>query len=358
MGADGWTDNVPYLSVRCNTLMIKRIAKEEKSMKKKKIRLACLLAAGLTGCGSGAAAGNEAGTEPGNEAGAAADSELNIEVSGMESEAGTEPENEAGAAADSELNSEAENDSQEQTAEEENVEEENAFVFGDSATMDYNVNGRELPIYCVDTEEKKIALSFDAAWGNEDTAELLAILEEHNLKVTFFMTGGWVESYPEDVKAILAAGHDLGNHSENHKNMSELSDAEKKEEIMSVHQKVQEITGYEMFLFRPPYGDYDNALIDVLKDCEYYPIQWDVDSLDWKNEGVDELLETVTGHKNLGNGSIILCHNGAEYTAEALDTLINELEAQGYEIVPISELIYRENYHMNVQGRQISDDVE
>ena len=225
MGADDWTDNVPDLSVRCNTLIIKRIAKEEKNMKKKKIILACLLAAALTGCGSGAAAGNEAGTEPENEAGAAADSELNIEVSGMESEAGTEPENEAGAAADSELNSEAENDSQEQTAEEENVEEENAFVFGDSATMDYNVNGRELPIYCVDTEEKKIALSFDAAWGNEDTAELLAILEEHNLKVTFFMTGGWVESYPEDVKAILAAGHDLGNHSENHKNMSEIGRA-------------------------------------------------------------------------------------------------------------------------------------
>ena len=220
------------------------------------------------------------------------------------------------------------------------------------------MNGRELPIYCVDTEEKKIALSFDAAWGNEDTAKLLAILKEHDLKVTFFMTGGWVESYPEDVKAILAAGHDLGNHSENHKNMSELSDEEKKEEIMSVHQKVQEITGYEMFLFRPPYGDYDNALIEVLKNCEYYPIQWDVDSLDWKNEGVDELLKTVTEHKNLGNGSIILCHNGAEYTAEALDTLINELETQGYEIVPISELIYRDHYHLNVQGKQISDMAE
>lgn len=168
----------------------------------------------------------------------------------------------------------------------------------------------------------------------------------------------WVESYPEDVRAILEAGHDLGNHSENHKNMSELSDEEKKEEIMSVHQKVQEITGYEMFLFRPPYGDYDNELIEVLKDCEYYPIQWDVDSLDWKNEGVEELLKTVTEHKNLGNGSIILCHNGAEYTAEALDSLINELEAQGYEIVPVSELIYRDHYHLNVQGRQISDMAE
>ncbi|MDE7341546.1 MAG: polysaccharide deacetylase family protein [Lachnospiraceae bacterium] len=285
------------------------------------------------------------------------DSESDIAAGRVDSEAGTGAENGTGAA-DVESVQSTERISQEQTAGEENVEEESAFVFGDSVTMDYNVNGRELPIYCVDTEEKKIALSFDAAWGNEDTAELLAILKEHDLKVTFFMTGGWVESYPEDVKAILAAGHDLGNHSENHKNMSELSDEEKKEEIMSVHQKVQEITGYEMFLFRPPYGDYDNALIDVLKDCEYYPIQWDVDSLDWKNEGVDAILETVTEHKNLGNGSIILCHNGAEYTAEALDTLINELEAQGYEIVPISELIYKDHYHMNVQGRQISDAAE
>ena len=117
------------------------------------------------------------------------------------------------------------------------------------------INGRQLPIYCVETDEKKIALSFDAAWGNEDTQQILDILAKHNVHVTFFMTGGWVESYPDDVKAILAAGHDLGNHSENHKNMSQLSNEEKKEELMSVHEKVKELTGYEMFLFRPPYGD-------------------------------------------------------------------------------------------------------
>lgn len=93
------------------------------------------------------------------------------------------------------------------------------------------------------------------------------------------MTGGWVENYPDDVKAILAAGHDLGNHSENHKNMSQLSDEEKKEELMKVHTKVQELTGYDMFLFRPPYGDYDNAVVNVAKDCGYYTIQWDVERL-------------------------------------------------------------------------------
>lgn len=238
--------------------------------------------------------------------------------------------------------------------EEDAVDEENENP-ADLTTVDHEVNGRKLPIYCVDTQEKKIALTFDAAWGNEDTEEILEILEKHDLHVTFFMTGGWVESYPDDVKAILAAGHDLGNHGENHKYMSQLSDEEKKEEIMKVHEKVKEITGYDMFLFRPPYGDYDNAVVDVSLDCGYYAIQWDVDSLDWKNKGIDPIIETVTEHKNLGNGSIVLCHNGAEYTAAALDTLINTLEEEGYEIVPLSELIYRDNYHLNHEGRQIEN---
>lgn len=169
------------------------------------------------------------------------------------------------------------------------------------------------------------------------------------------MTGGWVDSYPDDVKMILAEGHDLGNHSENHKNMSKLSDADKKKELMAVHDKVKALTGYDMFLFRPPFGDYDNSVIKVARECGYYPIQWNVDSLDWKDYGVDSIIKTVTQHKSLGNGSIILCHNGAKYTAEALDTLITTLKEQGYTFVPLSQLIYKENYHMNFEGRQIPD---
>lgn len=226
---------------------------------------------------------------------------------------------------------------------------------GSNIRVSNSVNGRELPIYCVETKEPKIALTFDAAWGNEDTQKILEILKKHDVHVTFFMTGGWVENYPDDVKAILAAGHDLGNHSENHKNMSQLSDAEKKEELMKVHDKVRTLTGYEMFLFRPPYGDYDNAVVNVAKDCGYYTIQWDVDSLDWKDYGVDSVIKTVTEHKHLGNGSIILCHNGAKYTAQALDTLITKLKEKGYTFVPVSELIYRDGYHMNVEGRQIKN---
>lgn len=163
-----------------------------------------------------------------------------------------------------------------------------------------------------------------------------------------------MENYPEDVKSILAAGHDLGNHSENHKNMSQLSAAEQEQELMSVHNKVKELTGYDMFLFRPPYGDYDNSVILTAKKCGYYAIQWDVDSLDWKDYGVDSIIKTVTQHKHLGDGSIILMHNGAKYTADALDSVITILKEKGYEFVPISELIIRENFEIDHEGRQYS----
>ena len=224
-----------------------------------------------------------------------------------------------------------------------------------AVSVSSTINGKELPIYCVETDEKKVALSFDAAWGNEDTQKILEILAKHNVHATFFMTGGWVDSYPEDVKAILAGGHDLGNHSENHRNMSQISNDDKEQELMKVHEKVKNLTGYEMFLFRPPYGDYDNDVIKTATKCGYYPIQWDVDSLDWKDYGVDSIVNTVCSNKHLGNGSIILCHNGAKFTADALDTLITNLKGQGYEIVPISELIYRDGYHMDAEGRQVKD---
>lgn len=211
---------------------------------------------------------------------------------------------------------------------------------------------RKLPIYCVDTDENKISISFDAAWGNEDTREILDILKKNNVRATFFMTGEWIEKYPEDVKAIAADGHDLGNHSMNHKQMSTISAEECTAELQEPHNMIKELTGVDMILFRPPYGDYNNTLIETAESLGYYTIQWDVDSLDWKDYGVDSIIDTVCNHKHIGNGSIILMHNGAKFTADALDSVINALKEKGYEFVPISELIYRENFYMNHEGRQ------
>lgn len=215
------------------------------------------------------------------------------------------------------------------------------------------VGNKELPIYCVKTDKKQVALSFDAAWGDEDTIQILDILDKYNVKVTFFMTGGWIESYPDKVKEIAARGHDLGNHSENHKQMSKLTVAQQKEEIMKAHDKVKALTGIEMNLFRPPYGDYNNAVVTSTTSCGYYPIQWSVDSLDWKNYGVNSIIKTVLEHKHLCNGAIILMHNGSKYTKDSLEQVIQGLQTQGYEIVPISQLIIKENYHMDTAGQQV-----
>lgn len=141
------------------------------------------------------------------------------------------------------------------------------------------ISNRRLPIYCVKTDSPQIALSFDAAWGNEDTSRILEILARHDVKVTFFMTGGWMNSFPDDVKAIAAAGHDLGNHSQNHKQMSTLSLEQCKEELLAPHEFIKELTGNEMCLFRPPYGDYNDTVINAAEEVGYYTIQWDVDTL-------------------------------------------------------------------------------
>lgn len=214
---------------------------------------------------------------------------------------------------------------------------------------------KQLPIYCVETEKPQVAISFDAAWGNEDTKQILDTLKKYKVKATFFMTGGWVNSFPDDVKAICDAGHDLGNHSQNHKNMSQLSSTEICSELNQVTEKVKEITGVTMELFRPPYGDYDNSVITQAKSCGYYTIQWDIDSLDWKNYGVEDMINRVVNNDKLKNGSIILMHNGAKYTAEALPKIIEGLQEKGYEIVPISKLIYREDYVMEPDGTQCRD---
>jgi len=150
-------------------------------------------------------------------------------------------------------------------------------VFPSAITVTSTGSRWDIPISCVNTENKEIALSFDSDWSNEDTQSILTVLSNHNIRATFFMTGEWISKYPEDVKAIAEAGHDLGNHSDNHLPMSQLSKKECASEIMNVHEMVNELTGINMTLFRAPYGDYNDTLVSTARECGYYMIQWNVD---------------------------------------------------------------------------------
>jgi len=222
----------------------------------------------------------------------------------------------------------------------------------DAVTVTNTGKKRDLPIYSVEMDEPKISLSFDVAWGNEDVDIILDILAKHDVKATFFITGEWVRKYPDDVQAIATAGHDLGNHGDNHKHMSQLSAEDCRDEILKMHNRVKELIGKDMNLFRPPYGDYNNSVIGTARECGYYSIQWDVDSLDWKDYGVNDIIKRCTQDKNLGNGSIILLHSGTKYTKDALEAVIVGLKEKGYQLVPVSELIYKENFDIDNAGRQ------
>ena len=211
-------------------------------------------------------------------------------------------------------------------------------------------SNRSLPIYCVETDEKKVSISFDCAWGVEHTDALLDIMKQFNVRCTFFAVQFWVEKYPEYVQKIIDAGHEMGTHSKTHPYMSKLTKKEIQEELTSSAQAIENLTGKKVTLFRPPYGDYNNTLIDTCQELGLYPIQWDVDSLDWKNlSGKEIAMRIVNGAKN---GSIILCHNNGLHTAEALPILFSALQNRGFTFVPISELIYTENYYIDPAGKQ------
>ncbi|NLI65414.1 MAG: polysaccharide deacetylase family protein [Tissierellia bacterium] len=210
---------------------------------------------------------------------------------------------------------------------------------------------KELPIYSVERQDKKIAISFDAAYGDEYTLDILDTLDKYKIKSTFFLVKFWIDKYPHQVKEIYNRGHEIGNHSATHPNMSTLSREQIIEEINSTGQAIFELTQEEPILFRPPFGDYNDLLIQTCRELGYYPIQWDIDSLDWKELGVQSVVDTVT--RNVESGSIVLFHNNAKYIKEYLPIVIERLLEKGYEIVPVSELIHFDNYTIDNSGRQI-----
>lgn len=209
---------------------------------------------------------------------------------------------------------------------------------------------RVLPIYSVERDSKAIALSFDAAWGNEDTQLLIDILNQYNVKATFFLVGDWVDRYPESVKQLYDAGMEIGNHSDNHAHFTKLSSEGITADVSACNEKIKAITGAAPTLFRCPYGEYDDHVVSAINGMGMHVIQWDVDSLDWKDLSAEDIYERVTSRA--APGSICLFHNAALHTPEALPSIIEYLLSEGYSIVPISQLIFTENYTIDHTGRQ------
>ncbi len=221
--------------------------------------------------------------------------------------------------------------------------------FGDSvftaASSETNI-----PIYCVETSEPKISLTFDAAWGDEDTDQLISVLEKNNAKASFFMVGGFINRFPASVKKFHDAGHEILNHSDTHAHLSGLTQEEIISEITGCEDKITGITGSSKKLFRAPYGEYTDEVIKTAEANGYKVIQWDVDSLDWKDLSAGEIYERVTNKTK--PGSIILFHNAAKHTPEALPDILSKLKKDGFKFVKIADMIYKKDYYIDNTGKQ------
>lgn len=209
---------------------------------------------------------------------------------------------------------------------------------------------KKLPVYCVETDEKVVALTFDAAWGADKTAGIVKTLKDYGADATFFLVGFWIDAYPTETVMIRESGFEIGNHSDRHLEMSKLSKERIEQEILSVNSRIKELTGCTPRFFRPPFGDYNDKLVETVERLGMTAVQWSVDSLDWKGLSAKNIAERVL--KGAKNGSVILFHNNSDNILEALPLVLAALKNKGYRFVKLSDLVYTENYVIGPDGTQ------
>lgn len=222
-----------------------------------------------------------------------------------------------------------------------------------SITASSTVDGRRLPVSGVQTAEKKIALTFDTAWAGGQLSVILKILEAYGARATFFVTGEWAQQHAEDVKAIAAAGCEIGTYGQRYEDMSGMAKLEIQTSLQQAYDTVQRLTGREIKVFRAPYDAYSDLLIDTVKMSGCMPVRWDVDSEDWKDYGVESIIANVTEQPQLCNGSVVRLRSDAAYLPQALETVVMQLQEQGYELAAAGELVLWSGYALDASGRQI-----
>ena len=219
-----------------------------------------------------------------------------------------------------------------------------------SAEVFFGYSTRKVPIYAVDTTEKQVAISFDAAWGADKTKQIVDICKEYNVRATFFLVGFWVDKYGDMVKYIDQNGFEIGTHSNTHPDMVNLSANDQELELQKSIELIENITGKKVELFRAPFGSYNNSLLEVAENNNLKTIQWDVDSLDWKGLSAEAITTRILN--NVKCGSIILCHNNSDHIIDALPMILDRLSKKGYKVGAVGYLIYKNNYTIDRTGLQ------
>lgn len=223
------------------------------------------------------------------------------------------------------------------------------FVSCSKSVSVFNSSERKIPIYSVERNDNKIALTFDCAWNDSDIDDILEILNENSVKASFFVTGKWAEEYPESIKKICESGHDIGNHSYNHADYTKMQKSDIIKDLDKCDGAVENIIGQKCTLMRAPSGGYNNTVMTAAEESGRVYIQWSVDGLDYTTNATEESIEQRVFRAK--SGDIILMHSGTKLTAKVLPEIISELSKE-YEFVKLSELIYKDNFTIDHTGKQ------
>ena len=209
---------------------------------------------------------------------------------------------------------------------------------------------RKIPVYSVETEQKCIALTFDAAYGADKTSAIMDVLEKEGVPATFFLVGFWVKNFPEKAKEIAERGFEIGTHSNVHGHMNSMTAEAISCDLETSIERIRTASGVTPTLFRAPYGEYNDRLVSVAESKGLITVQWSVDSLDWKNESVSAVVGRIK--KKAHSGAIVLMHNNSDYVVEALPEIIAFLKAENYVFKSVGQMVHRENYYVDNNGRQ------
>lgn len=207
-----------------------------------------------------------------------------------------------------------------------------------------------LPIYAVEINKNDVALTINCAWNADDIDLILETLAKNQVKATFFMVGDWANKFPDAVKKIYESGNEIANHSNTHPHVNKLNYEQNIEEINKCSEIIKNITGNATTLYRGPYGEYNDTVIKAAENSKHVMIQWSIDTLDYNGLSQEQMWDRI--EPKLENGSIILMHNGTENTALSLNSIINNIKQKGYNLVTVSELIYKDNFRIDANGIQ------
>ncbi|MCR8645757.1 polysaccharide deacetylase family sporulation protein PdaB [Paenibacillus sp. N1-5-1-14] len=228
------------------------------------------------------------------------------------------------------------------------------IVYSEKGNISVFSGNQPAAIYSVPTEKKLIALTFDISWGDKRAEPILKILEDKGVKkATFFLSSPWSKTHQETVTHIKNAGFEIGSHGNKHVNYSSLSDDEIRKQISIAHTVLTELTGQEPNLIRMPNGDFDKRVLRIANEMKYSVIQWDTDSLDWMNIGVDKIINRVVSKAHPGDIVLMHASDSCQQTHEALPAIIDKLREQGYEFVSVSELMQQ----TKVENKEVKDTI-